>query len=513
MQAMVEIGVFLAKTVISWGVPAAVIGLLLVKIISSAKGPDRDPLEDTPSGPGALFGMMRKSGEPVEMLKIERLNERLDSFQYSLEKTGKGKRGALLEKRRKDFERSYGIAVGHLTDKQMALLVAGDSRFRTRDEQILSEIDKATRELRAMAATKPTPISDPSLKGANETETEAEASPGWMEGMMGGRKTKAMEKKLATLLASRVSNEMSYISGVSALVGKNERQRLELLLKSRRSPSYAEGDGTLSLRPPMEAGTNQVKADSKHVFVLSFPGDVTASQVAGLRQEVTALSRFANSSRGDEVVLLLNTGGGTVTGYGLAAAQLMRIKSMGLGLHICVEQVAASGGYMMACCADKITASPFAVIGSIGVISELPNVFKRLDREGVEFLTVTAGKYKRTLTPTKKPTEEDFAKTKADIEQVVTRYTLNVRPDEANPVLARTWCLCVHDAGACACMRPSVHACLFRQYCLSERLPPRVRDCETATGRFWCSSRTGSRRSAPSSTSTWWPPARLGAYP
>merc|ERR1712216_431705 len=136
----------------------------------------------------------------------------------------------------------------------------------------------------------------------------------------------------------------------------------------------------------------------KHVFVLNFFGDVRASQAEQLREEVTGLLRSAKKERGDEVVLLLNTGGGTVTGYGLAAAQLMRIKALGLKLHICVEQVAASGGYMMACCADKITASPFAVIGSIGVISEIPNVFKRLDREGVEFLTVTAGKYKRTLT-------------------------------------------------------------------------------------------------------------------
>jgi serine protease SohB len=423
-QVMMEVGVFLAKTVISWGVPAAVIGLLLVKIISSFKPPASDPLDEGPSGgggPGALFGMMkRKPGEPAEMLKIERLNERLDSFKYSLEKMDKGRRGALLEKRRQDFERAYGIAVGHLTDKQLALLLAGDSRFRQRDDQILNKIDETTRELRAMAATRPTPIADAQYAGANETETEDK--PGMMAGFMGGRQQKAAEKKLAALLASRISNEMSYISGVSALLGKNERQRLEMLLKSRRSPAYHDGEQTVSLRPPMEMGSEKVRGDAKHVFVLNFPGDVTASQVAGLRQEVTALSRFANATRGDEVVLLLNTGGGTVTGYGLAAAQLMRIKSLGLKLHICVEQVAASGGYMMACCADKITASPFAVIGSIGVISEVPNVFQRLDREGIEFLTVTAGKYKRTLTPTKKPTDEDFAKTKADIEQVLVLF-------------------------------------------------------------------------------------------
>lgn len=161
-QAMIEIGVYFAKTVIGFGVPAVVIGLLIAKIISSARGPGRDPLDDgaAAGGPAALFGkMMRKPGEPVEMLKIERLNERLDSFQYSLQKADSGGRGALLEKRRKDFERAYGIAIGHLTDKQLALLFAGDSRFRARDDELLNQIDTATRELRAMAASKPTPIS------------------------------------------------------------------------------------------------------------------------------------------------------------------------------------------------------------------------------------------------------------------------------------------------------------------------------------------------------------------
>jgi ClpP class serine protease len=84
--------------------------------------------------------------------------------------------------------------------------------------------------------------------------------------------------------------------------------------------------------------------------------------------------------------------------------------------------VAASGGYMMACCADRLVASPFAVLGSIGVISEQPNVYDRLKREGIEFQTVTAGKFKRTLTPFKKPTTEDFAKNKEDIEKVLVLF-------------------------------------------------------------------------------------------
>ena len=138
-----------------------------------------------------------------------------------------------------------------------------------------------------------------------------------------------------------------------------------------------------------------------------------------LRQEVTAVLRSADIERGDEVVLVLNTGGGTVTGYGLAAAQLSRLKEAGVGLTICVEQVAASGGYMMACVADKLIAAPFAVLGSIGVITEQPNVYERLKREGISFSTITAGKYKRTLTPTKKVDPADEKKLKSDIEDIL----------------------------------------------------------------------------------------------
>lgn len=120
---------------------------------------------------------------------------------------------------------------------------------------------------------------------------------------------------------------------------------------------------------------------SRNLFVTDFPGDVSASQVETLREEVTAIIRAAKP--GDEVLLTLQTGGGTVTGYGLAAAQLQRFKKHGMKLTICVEQVAASGGYMMSCVADTIIASPFAVLGSIGVISDMPNVYERLKKEGM----------------------------------------------------------------------------------------------------------------------------------
>jgi len=172
---------------------------------------------------------------------------------------------------------------------------------------------------------------------------------------------------------------------------------------------------------PQYATTDPIR----NVFVTDFPGDVTASQVDFLREEVTAIIR--SSKPGDEALVVLQSGGGTVTGYGLAAAQLKRFKASGMSLTICVEQVAASGGYMMCCVADKIVASPFAVLGSIGVIGEVPNFYERLKKEGIEFQTVTAGKFKRTLTPTKKITQEDIDKQKKDLEGILRLFKAFVK--------------------------------------------------------------------------------------
>lgn len=154
----------------------------------------------------------------------------------------------------------------------------------------------------------------------------------------------------------------------------------------------------------------------KRLYVTKFPGDMMASQVNELREEVTAIVRCARP--GDEALVILESGGGTVTGYGLAAGQLLRFKEKGMRLTVAVEQVAASGGYMMCCVADTIVGSPFAVFGSIGVVAQIPNVYDRLKTEGVEFQTVTAGEFKRTITPFKKVTKEDLKKTEEDIESV-----------------------------------------------------------------------------------------------
>ena len=152
-----------------------------------------------------------------------------------------------------------------------------------------------------------------------------------------------------------------------------------------------------------------------HLFVLDFHGSIDAKEVTSLREEVTAI--LAVAKEGDEVLLRLESGGGMVHGYGLASSQLDRIKSAGIPLTIAVDKVAASGGYMMACIADKLVSAPFAVVGSIGVIAQLPNFNKLLERHDIEFEQLTAGEYKRTLTMFGKNTDKAREKFQEELEE------------------------------------------------------------------------------------------------
>lgn len=153
----------------------------------------------------------------------------------------------------------------------------------------------------------------------------------------------------------------------------------------------------------------------KRVFVLDFDGDIKASDTDSLRRAITAVLSIAKPGQ-DEVVIRLESGGGLVHSYGLAAAQLDRIRSKGIHLTACVDKVAASGGYMMACVADRIVASPFAILGSIGVVAQLPNFHRFLKKNDVDFEVLTAGEHKRTLTVFGENTDKGRQKFLEDLE-------------------------------------------------------------------------------------------------
>ena len=161
------------------------------------------------------------------------------------------------------------------------------------------------------------------------------------------------------------------------------------------------------------------------VFVLNFDGDIEASAVSSLRQEVTAILAVASAE--DEVLLRLESAGGVVHGYGLAASQLRRITKQGIKLTVSVDKVAASGGYMMACIADRIIAAPFAVLGSIGVVAQVPNFNRLLKSQKVDVELHTAGAHKRTLTMFGENTDEGRQKFRAELEEVHQLFKVFVR--------------------------------------------------------------------------------------
>lgn len=161
-------------------------------------------------------------------------------------------------------------------------------------------------------------------------------------------------------------------------------------------------------------------ASRPRVFVLGFHGDLAAHAVGSLREEISAVLQVARKQ--DEVLLRLESSGGLVHAYGLAASQLARIKARGLRLTVAVDKVAASGGYLMACVADRILAAPFAVIGSIGVVAQIPNFNRLLRKSEIDLELHTAGEFKRTLTLFGENTEAGRVKFRQELEDTHTLF-------------------------------------------------------------------------------------------
>lgn len=161
------------------------------------------------------------------------------------------------------------------------------------------------------------------------------------------------------------------------------------------------------------------------LYVLDFKGDLRATAAASLREEVSAVLRVAKA--GEQVLVRLENSGGTVHEHGFAASQLVRLKQHGLKLVVAVDKVAASGGYLMACVADRLIAAPFAIVGSIGVLAQLPNFHRLLEEKGVDFEQIKAGRYKRTVTMFGKNTDEGRAKLQEEVEDIHELFKAQVR--------------------------------------------------------------------------------------
>lgn len=236
--------------------------------------------------------------------------------------------------------------------------------------------------------------------------------------------------KAATLVAA----VLVVVGGVAALLGRGgseleSRGRLDIrsLNEDYDQMAVALKAATLpkkafkQFQKEQKARVKQrEKVERRRVFVLNFHGDLRAVAVASLREEVTALLTVAQPE--DEVVVRLESAGGLVHAYGLAAAQLLRIRDRRVKLTVAVDKVAASGGYMMACVADRIIAAPFAVVGSIGVIAQLPNFNRLLKKHDIDYEQFMAGEFKRTVTLLGENTDQGRRKFQEEIEEAHTLF-------------------------------------------------------------------------------------------
>lgn len=230
--------------------------------------------------------------------------------------------------------------------------------------------------------------------------------------------------KAVTIVAAIV-----FAAGAIAAAGRKAatREGLEIEHLNKKYQTMAavlkqailkKADWKAEAKKDKEKAKAQAKSPDKRPrsFVIDFKGDLKATAVSSLREEVSAILEVAAPA--DQVIVRLENHGGIVHEHGLAASQLARIREQDIELLVAVDKVAASGGYLMACVASRIYAAPFAILGSIGVIAQLPNFNRMLDEHGIDFEMITAGKYKRSVTIFGKNTDEHRAKLKEELEDV-----------------------------------------------------------------------------------------------
>ena len=225
----------------------------------------------------------------------------------------------------------------------------------------------------------------------------------------------AMKQKKAHVHGELVITDLSKEFEENSKILSNFYLSEEELKEAEKAEKKAEKAKAKALKAQRKKGEDTESERKPSLYVLHFKGDISASETAALREEISAIVQVAKPN--DEVLLCLESPGGVVHGYGLAASQLMRLKQHNIKLTVAVDKVAASGGYMMACVADKIVSAPFAIIGSIGVVAQIPNIHRLLKKHDVDVDVMTAGEYKRTVTMLGENTEKGKQKFQQELEE------------------------------------------------------------------------------------------------
>lgn len=401
MSFFLEYGLFLAKTL-------TIVGAILIVTAGIVAA-----------------SMRRQKSAGQQHLEITHLNKQYEEMEQALY-------GALLsphELKQKHKAQKKIDKAQNKADKKATKIKAKEKRAADKQPKKLTDAEKSTN---AEKTTDAQMIADDGHSSVTQVESKEQRKPP----KPGSQKEKVYIAGIAEggALISKVAEQMK-------CKPKNVRQHITQLHKDEYGFGYQIDEGKYKIigapthtwdgkeiTPPAHDHVHDhanPQPATKCIFVLDFDGDIRASAVTSLRQEISAILTLARSE--DEVVVRLESGGGVVHGYGLAASQLQRIRAHNIPLTVAVDKVAASGGYMMACVADKIIAAPFAIIGSIGVLAQLPNLHRLLKKHEIDFEQLYAGEYKRTLTMFGENTDKAREKMQQELQETHDLFKAHVK--------------------------------------------------------------------------------------
>ena len=163
------------------------------------------------------------------------------------------------------------------------------------------------------------------------------------------------------------------------------------------------------------------RKDRKSVSVVRLSGVIANGPRAGISDQACAplLEAAFRKGKPSAVALVINSPGGSPVQSSLIGSRIRRLAAEhDVPVYAFVEDVAASGGYWLACAADKIYLDESSIVGSIGVISASFGAHEFLNRQGFERRVYTAGKSKSMLDPFRPENPEDVERLKGSLEQI-----------------------------------------------------------------------------------------------
>ena len=363
------------------------------------------PLRELLEGPGA--GSKHADQLDTKRFEITSVNDLLAGSQAEIaESMGDMQLGrSIRQQARQRRLRAWAPFVESLEEAKRGEVADALSAFEKKELDRLAAVQQSMEDWRKDVASK-----DPNAPSGKKGKNAGASIARWFG--MGG----SPEVTLKEQLAAQIDHERKLLQTFQRL-GIDVDVSVNKLLRGHSS--------ALALASAADSPNNNEKTRDL-VYVLNFRGDMRPTQVESLKDEITAVLSLPEDRRPDEIVLNLYSGGGSVSGYGLAETELRRIKAAGISLTCTVDQVAASGGYMIACVADTIICTSWASIGSIGVMSGIPNAAEFMEKKGLKFYKLTAGKNKNNLDPFTKPTDEGIAHVQSDMERTLEAFSEHV---------------------------------------------------------------------------------------